>query len=954
MSLDFRTAPAALRLAAIAAVLSAAPVYAACTPTGALVHIPATTTVNGVNDAFTGLAFSIDGAIDGDGLFFKNAAPNDALTILNHGPVDSTTGPAGNEGIFVEGEFGDICYDGDAAATITSASDGLSIYQQGDGGVLLDIAHTIDAHGSAVLVTHQGKGNVDIHTTAGMNGRDAGIAVDHAGTSGNIDITTTSGTTIVATGGDSPLLGAPGGIGIVASRESFPAGGSGNINVDNGADIVADSAGIATSMCGCVGGTTTIRSTGDITSQVGIIAFSDSDVIVNVQGGTIAGDTGVVAFGDRVDVTLGAGAKIHLNHPSLAFVDIGIFVDAAGEVHTTVAGSVEAATGARAIDLRSDSDITLTLEPGYSIIGYVDAFPQQAGSTSTLDFGGNTGTAAFNLDSIGSTPADQYLGFDTFEKTGTSIWSFTGDTFTGTLDVKAGTAKINDAISSLDILLSGGTVGGNGSFHSLTGTGTIAPGNSIGTLTVLGNAAIGAGSVLDIELNAAGASDLLDVGGAATIASTASVIAHPAAGTYGGITKYTILTAATGVTGAFSGVTSVSAFFDPTLSYDANHVFLTLTRNTTSLTSLGLTPNQKAAAGVLDAFGPHGAPYLDELVTLTAPEIPGALDQLSGDGYASVLTALIDDDRYLRDAVLDHLLSAGNAPGVVTATGYAEDAATGPAPTGSTAWAHAYGGLTSLPGNGNGPGLEALTGGLVIGADRGFGDGNIGGLAASGLSHFALPSRNMTGDSANITGGIYGRGDWDNFYLSFGTTFTHHAVSTTRTVTVGGASDIYTANYTAVTAQAFGEAGVTIDLGATSITPFAGVTAVGAHATGFTENGAGPGPLTVGPASASALIVDLGLRVEHQFVLHEDMLVTLAGSAAWRHAFGNVATTQNIFPGSAPFTVAGTSSPADALLLTASADLDVSEALAIRAAFSGVLSAAGASHALTATLTGKF
>ena len=40
-------------------------------------------------------------------------------------------------------------------------------------------------------------------------------------------------------------------------------------------------------------------------------------------------------------------------------------------------------------------------------------------------------------------------------------------------------------------------------------------------------------------------------------------------------TTYTILTATGGVSGAYSGVTSNFAFLTPSLSYDANNVYLT-------------------------------------------------------------------------------------------------------------------------------------------------------------------------------------------------------------------------------------------------------------------------------------------------------------------------------------------------------------------------------------------
>jgi outer membrane autotransporter protein len=455
-------------------------------------------------------------------------------------------------------------------------------------------------------------------------------------------------------------------------------------------------------------------------------------------------------------------------------------------------------------------------------------------------------------------------------------------------------------------MLDGGTVSGNGSFHSLTGSGTIAPGNSIGTLTVA-TANIGAGSVYEVELNAAGASDKLMVTGAATIAGGASVLAIPEAGGYGtAATKYTILTANGGITGGFGGVSSATPYFTAVLSADANNVYLSLT-----------------------------------------PQLSA-----SGDGFASLSTAMLDDSRYLRDAVLDRLQSGRDAPGTVAPTGFAGDPTLPDGSSGSGVWARTYGGVTHLNANGSAPSIDLATGGLAIGGDASAGAAHLGALFSTGVSGFSVPARDLTGSSANVSGGLYGGADWNNFYLSFGTTFTHHNVASTRTVALGGGGSTYHAAFTALTAQGFGEAGYEIDIGATSVTPFAGLAAVGNWTSGFTETGPA-GVVTASPGFVQALISTLGVRLEHQFVLGDDMLVTLSGSAGWRHALGGTATTSNSLGGFA-FQATGAPLAADALALTAGADLDISESLALRADYSALIAPSSASHALTATITGKF
>ena len=123
-------------------------------------------------------------------------------------------------------------------------------------------------------------------------------------------------------------------------------------------------------------------------------------------------------------------------------------------------------------------------------------------------------------------------------------------------------------------LINGGILGGNGTSAALVvNGGMLAPGNSIGTLTVNGNFAQ-TGGTYQVEVNPEGQSDRVNVAGTATInGGTVQVLAAP--GGYATSTTYTILNATGGV-GRLSGVASNYAFLTPTLSYDANDVYLTL------------------------------------------------------------------------------------------------------------------------------------------------------------------------------------------------------------------------------------------------------------------------------------------------------------------------------------------------------------------------------------------
>ena len=93
------------------------------------------------------------------------------------------------------------------------------------------------------------------------------------------------------------------------------------------------------------------------------------------------------------------------------------------------------------------------------------------------------------------------------------------NTYTGPTTITGGTLAVNGSLASTVTVNSGGTIGGNGTLGGvMSNGGTLAPGNSIGTLTVSGNLAQNGGTY-QVEANAAGQSDRINVGGTATIAT---------------------------------------------------------------------------------------------------------------------------------------------------------------------------------------------------------------------------------------------------------------------------------------------------------------------------------------------------------------------------------------------------------------------------------------------------
>ena len=277
--------------------------------------------------------------------------------------------------------------------------------------------------------------------------------------------------------------------------------------------------------------------------------------------------------------------------------------------------------------------------------------------------GGNNLTTTF---SGGITGAGGFI------KQGTGNQILSGNsTYVGSTTVEAGTLSVNGSIVSAVTVKDGARLGGTGTIGNNTTAlsgGTVAPGNSIGTMTVNGTFTLSGGSVYEVEANAAGQSDKVVVNGTVNLTgATLRVLAQD--GNYNPSTDYLIIDndGADTVTGTFASVTTTLAFLTPTVLYtagDGNDVVLTLERTSgpggsgpMSFCSVANTPNQCNVALALDQF-PTDNPLFLAVLNQTEAGARQAFDALSGEIHATVSGTLADDSRYVREAVLGRLMQA--------------------------------------------------------------------------------------------------------------------------------------------------------------------------------------------------------------------------------------------------------------------------------------------------------
>jgi autotransporter-associated beta strand protein len=305
------------------------------------------------------------------------------------------------------------------------------------------------------------------------------------------------------------------------------------------------------------------------------------------------------------------------------------------------------------------------------------------------------------------------------------------NTYTGGTTINEGSLVVNGSLAS-GVTMNGGTLGGSGSVAGLVvNSGTLAPGNSIGTLRVNGNLVQGAGTTYQVEVNAAGQGDRINVGGTATInGGTVQVLAQ--SGTYGRNTTYTILNATGGVAGAYAGVTSNFAFLTPSLSYDANNVYLLLFQPAGAFAAGARTANQRAVGRVLDSANPTATGdfggVLNALSVLGTAQGPLALNAISGQNYAGFGNAMVQGAQLFLSNFANR---AGSRSGGGTRVALAEACdvacdATTPALWG--AWGGAVGGTGTIAGNDNAGTFTYSVGGFSGGVDRKFGDNFLAGV----------------------------------------------------------------------------------------------------------------------------------------------------------------------------------------------------------------------------------
>jgi len=356
-------------------------------------------------------------------------------------------------------------------------------------------------------------------------------------------------------------------------------------------------------------------------------------------------------------------------------------------------------------------------------------------------------------------------------------------------------------------------------------------------------------------------------------------------------TRYTILTAGSGVSGTFGTASNNFAFLTPTLSYDANDAYLTLLRNNVGFPTVGVTPNQIHTGAAIEALGTDSAVY-EAVVPLAADPARTVFTELAGDSLASTRTAIIDDSHYVRDAINNHLQGA-QGTGETTQV---DDQ--------GSVWASTWGHGGNNDSDGNAARMGSNGSGLLVGADHNLDAWRVGAVAGSGQLSNNTTYGSGDAHSTDTVFGLYTGVDVGAWQFQGGAAHSWYETRSHRQIDVTGIEDRATASYNNGVTQAYVDGGYQFTFNQGSLTPYADVARVWIHQGAINEGNEAAAALDVQANGTAVNYGTVGLRGAY----NPSPVVQLHMSLGFQQAWGDLRSIdQQTFAngGTTSFTVAG-------------------------------------------------
>jgi outer membrane autotransporter protein len=659
------------------------------------------------------------------------------------------------------------------------------------------------------------------------------------------------------------------------------------------------------------GGTTILTAastyTGGTTIQAGTLQIGNGST-----SGSIIGDVttnGTLAFNSSNTVSFpgiiaGTGSVTQAGIGALVLSGANSYGGGTVLANGTLVVGSNSALGTGPLEMAAGTTLSFLANSNFMLANPISlsgdpSFTPPAGTTQVLAGAISDGSAPGTLDMNGA---------------GTLVLAAI-NTYTGPTNVNSGALEVDGSIasSSLTSVNSGGTLLGIGTVGNaqINAGGTFAPGalGVPGTSTsVAGNLAFQAGSTYLVQANATTASRA-NVSGTTTLdGGTVSVMASP--GVYRPSTTYTILNAAGGVSGVFSGVSSNFAFLASSLSYDPNNVYLTL--QLTGFAAGAQTPNEYAVGTALDrsvatASGDF-ATVLGTLVGLGTQPGAAALNALSGQPWADFGTMNINNSAMFMNALEQQMANARGAAGSGQRQALAQaceiEACDSASPW--STWASALGGLGSVLGDGNASTLTYNFGGGAAGVDYRIDPRFLVGLGA-GYTHGTQWVQSFMGQgwSDSVAFAAYGSFTQAGFYADALAGYAYFSNQLQRQIAIPGLQP-RTANGGTGANQFLGQLETGYKVGvfaptSATVAPFARLQGSTVTQNAASESGAQSLDLDVAPQTTSSLRTTLGADLAGQIELGNGHELALDLRLGWQHEYANTGRPITAALAGAPF-----------------------------------------------------
>jgi subtilase-type serine protease len=577
-------------------------------------------------------------------------------------------------------------------------------------------------------------------------------------------------------------------------------------------------------------------------------------------------------------------------------------------------------------------------------------------------YGVFTADATLDTKGFSSTFSNDISGTGGLTKLGAGILTTTGNnTFSGATFVDGGGLAINGRHRShIDVGVKGMLLG-TGIIHApVSVSGALAPGNSVGTLTIAGTLTMAAGSTYQVEVSSAGADRTNvvagDAGNGSASLSGGTVVTSYAEGT--SVAKeYVIVDAEGGLGGtrfaALGGAAPTG--FSQSLSYSGNRALLNLALSMGNWSGLGSNQSGVAAAisdyfnrtGTLpSAFGAltgeglaansgasgggaqqagmgFGAAFMG---AIGGPDLGGQGGGASGDSAPSAYT---DNgispaaERFGRLSYAAEELASGT-DGATRAmrlqhrldSGFGEGSPS--RPERFSIWGASLGGGMSIAANAA-TGAAAVSGslaGIASGFDYAAG-GTRAGIALGASWSSSVGAGGLgTAVSGNFSAGVRASHDFGRLYVAGAFAYGIHAVGTARSF--GG--ETYAAAFLGQSVTARAEAGWRFRTTAIDLFPFVAGSVGTFSAPAYSETGSGAGTFALAyqPSTAVETRSELGLRLNKVVAGSAGSATTFSGMVGWAHYFsrgGNVTAGFANLPGTR-FVTQGATGASDTALVS--------------------------------------